>query len=557
MSKPGPNTTASGCRLWVHRLLRSASDPLIDQTLLDHGAESEVHDGYYVLEAKIDNMYGLPPGLRLAHKSNSQGPRPGARTAATHALIYACSRCDLETVSWLTQTLGELININLKIGGRNVFDWTVSTGYLARGARDDVVSICRLLLVRYGSMLEASCLGDQFLFECIKNGYIDIVTHLMTFWGSMLMYRGNVGSIFSYLVACGLEGQDEASELYLRLNADIMIGNYFEGTMSKVVHEASARVFRYVLNMFPSKCAFIDRGHMFEGLCKVSNVPDCAGKILVALDAWFDSLTAQNIENGLVYCWQWEECATDKILMNQVQRVACTVIERCMNKLEGQGIEIAMTLCVAFQNIGLMGKLIDCYSHQIAANSQLLYHPLIMCCWTADIDTFEHLLTRCRLTICVQALEFWCETGDLEVVTMILDTSCQDLIECLPSVLLSACRRGDTSIVELLVRHAGDSIRGSDYVEALNEACYNNHGDVVQTLVTLCGHHFSIRTDADYELDLKRTDPDIIRLLNDLFGSSLDPAAGTATVPRHFSLPGEHDVKYNVGMKTVYDLCID
>ena len=562
MSKSRPHTTASRC-IVVHRLLISASDPVIDQALLDFGAKVETPDGYFVLEAKINKQHRTCDGLRLVPKSNIHGAPIDAKTAVNHALIYACSMRDLDVVTWLTQTLGELIDINYRIGEMNALDWAVKSGYFSQDTRNDEVSICRLLLVCYGSMLDASDPANQFLVECIRNKYIDIATDLMTTWGSRFIHTDNASPVFRYLIACGLDGQDEVTELYLRLRADPLIDKLFEETITKTAHCASIRVFRYILNAFPARCESINRGHMFENLCKVSDGPDCAGKIIAvpdcadkimaALDAWSDSLTPQNIENGLVHYWQWEACAADQTLRDQMQRAVLVVIERYVDKLEERGIEIAMTLCVMFQNMELMDRLIYNHSSQLAVNPRLWRHPLIICCWLSDIDTLGHLLSTCRRTVCVSALELWCEAGDLEAVTMILDSSCQDLIDCLPNVLLSACQRGDTDLVELLVRYASDSIRDSDYVKALNEACYNNHGDVVRTLVTLCGHHFSIRTDADYELDLTRTNPDIIHLLNDLFGSSLDPSIGSN---RRRTVVGsrEHDVKYDVGMRTVYGL---
>lgn len=139
-------------------------------------------------------------------------------------------------------------------------------------------------------------------------------------------------------------------------------------------------------------------------------------------------------------------------------------------------IQIALAVCCSIPNLELLDAVFDRNLPQIVLYPQLLRHALLECCSHADIDTFTHILNKCepplKQRVYPAALEFWCEVGDLEAVTLILESDMDRglLARTLPKLLFRANYRADTELTELLTRFAGDLIKGPHGIWAFSGA---------------------------------------------------------------------------------------
>ena len=129
---------------------------------------------------------------------------------------------------------------------------------------------------------------------------------------------------------------------------------------------------------------------------------------------------------------------------------------------------------------------------------------------------------------------------------MVLDVGACDgkLLGRMPTILTLACRRGDAEMVELLVRAAQDSIKASSYGLALLEACHSGHEDVIRVIATDCSQYIDLRTNIFTDSHVKRMDPDVVILVNSLFGSSIDSTGGTRTIHKPMTYRGQ-SIRYN------------
>lgn len=548
-------------RYEISQLLASSPHPLTDRLILKYKGEPLEPGKRYTIKRRYSKFIDR---MQLVFESTEN--EVDTRTAATHALIYACWCTDLELVLELIQDLRELIDINSLIGGENVLDWVLASIALGSNA-DTAVDICRLLVVCYGSKLNVRYPESIIMQLCSYSRHADVVAYLVVVYDSVIEHAVLASDIFRCLVT---GNQDEVVETYLRSYKDY-IEHLYDALIPASI-KGSTPMFRLVLDMFEEEITACDIEHIFMALCSKTSTLDWDNKIVVAFKAWADRLTSRTIELSLVE--NWVSSMTEKKkpdVDDRLRHMAHTVIRMCIDLLQDQGIEIALALCCyhvsgacmgllywptdrvpqgpqccCLQDLELLDLVLARNLDQIQANPQLARHALIECANRRDIDTFEYILTRVGPCVCTYALEFWCEACDLEAVSMVLDAGAgnRELLRRAPVILELACARGDAEMVELLTRVAYASIEAPDYGLALLEACHNQHEDVIRVIAD-CNQHIDLSADAGIFTDkhVKRMDSDIIELVNTLFGTSID-STGCPKIVRELMTSRGQSIRY-------------
>lgn len=128
----------------------------------------------------------------------------------------------------------------------------------------------------------------------------------------------------------------------------------------------------------------------------------------------------------------------------------------------------------------------------------------------------------------------------------------QQLMTCLPALLVSACTESSAELVELIIRFAGESIQDTDYLTAFRTACHFGRKNIIRSLTRLCRQHLDFKCDVDYDTELTYCSSDIIRLLNSIYGTSLDPRASKkrSVMDRNCN---NHVIAYNDYVKLCYE----
>lgn len=506
----------------VSLLLASSPHPLTDRLVLKYRDKRLLgYSARYILKSQYSHY--IPRRRQLALDSTTD--EVDIRTAVTYALIYACWSADIELVLELIQNLREFIDINAKVHNGNVLNWTLKATAYWHDRKTETVNICRLLIVYYGSKLKIHLPESIIRKLSYNNKHADVIAYLVTVHGSEIDHARMADDIFRCLVS-----QDEAARSYLRSYKDY-IREYLQNALVPSVLWGSTSMFDLVLDTFQKEITVDDIGRVFRVLCNKASTPDWDDKIAIVFEVWANQLTPGIIEAGLIDNWIMAKKKKPNT-RDRLGHMAHTIIGRCMHLLQDQGIQIALALCCLYtsQNTKLLDLILDRNLEQIQANPRLARHALIECANHRDIDTFEHLLLRVGPCVCAYALEFWCEACDLEAVSMVLDVGAgnEELLDCLPAVLVSACATGDAEMVELLIRTA----RVSNYGPALLEACHNQHEDVIRVLAD-CDQYidFSADTGVFTNEHVRWMDRDIVELVNTLFGTSID-STGCPVVAR-------------------------
>ena len=535
----------------ISKLLRSASHPQIDQFLQACGIDPKPRAKRYTLGTKeYDKGWGRPTMiLKLEQIESELDPI----TAASYALISACFVGNLKLVLWMIRDLRTIIDINMQINGRGILTWTIDD-MVGWSRTNKAINICRALIIYYGRALDANHYSNRLLLTCASNNCADIVMYLMETYGSDLEYGGSLGWVFRCII---MDGQDEiAMQLCSRAQStgdthDILVWTVLYGSLT---------VFKYVTNLFESKFRPGDINYAFSELCSTHYELDRDDKIRIGYAMWKDQLTTETIEKALHKNWQ------SYMRGENHSQLIHMVVETCLELIQDRGIEIALALCCRDVDLETIDLIISSKLEQIISNPELTRHCILVCCERDDIDTFGYILGRLGSNICADTLQFWCEAGDLEGVAMILDMN-QMWSEHIPKLLKSACQIGDADMAQLLAMYTKDSISAHRYRAAFYEACYNSHDDTVLILGECWRQYLGIYSNSDYELCLVRIEPRIIRLLNQLFQTSIDPLAGTIAnvaapttkVPywsqRHRHREGYHEVKYDKQKVLEYSLC--
>ena len=513
------------------------------------------------------------PGWREMHVVETEDDID-CQTAASHALIYACWRGDLEVIIGLTQNLHCFIDVNALVGDKSAIEWTLHfyrEGMWApheniRARMDNAVNICRYLIIHFGSKINANRPGGVVLKKCID--YTDVVAYLVTAYGTELIHNVRVAlpnenfydSVFAMLIS---RRYDTEAELYLRLFHDQLVQDFFKVILATACY-GSAYIFEIALAMFGHLLDPDQVDNMFRALCRRCKYDG----VKVVLEGWIDQLRAGTIKSCLIRLWAdgYQERMIKRVPMGhshgQERRgsllteermiprvwqqtrwglIAQLIVKRYVSQLDSEAVRIALASCCFPLNIELFDMVLDCNMEQIAKDPHLLRHALLECCSLRDIEMFGHILVRCRDLIYSFALEVWAQAGDLEAIRMLFRSGFNEgFIDGAQKGLVSACMQGDAEVTELIIRYAGRSINGSCYHRAFRIVCNNSHEDIIRVLSS---HRDCIdfRTISDFGLTLRQIEPGMILLLNSIYDTALDPARGnvgkvTIARPKNFSV---------------------
>ena len=521
----------------INLLLSSVKHPIITQLA---GCPT-YHSWYYTLESKDDTR------LHFA-KTTDDIDYPAA---VTNAFVYACWLGELEMVKLVVHNLRKYIDVNRLVAGKNAIEWAARA---FRNCNETHANVCRYLIITLGSKINAN-LSGLVLEACVHHSYADLVAYLVTKYGASLVHSRYVANVFAFLAR---NGYSTEAELYLWLFRDKLAPDFWRDALKPSI-QGSTHLFMITLDMFGRDLNPTLVDIIVGDLCEAYDY----AKLGLALDMWAECV---RIEYYLV--GQWYASYHARLKGRYDIAVSCCqtgqlITERCVNQLEdkptadpsfsgnrevgiirdrrlaaisspdqsasrtGKSIQVALALCCFLQNLELIDTVIDHNLNQINASSRLVSHAILECLSLGDIDTLTYLLNKCGPPIYPMTLEYACEAGDLEAVTILFETRTSSLLDIVPKVFVSACVRGDTELAELLIGFS-DSIDDVFYRRAMRGACYSGYADVV---TTLAGHqdHIDFRPGTDYELDVENVETSIIELLNCTFGTSIDPAVGTCS----------------------------
>lgn len=533
----------------VHALLQSAPHASMDR-LLSESMHYPINCGY-----QSTLRFDTHRGLHLAIASD----KIDSRTAASHALIYACWRGDLEMVIWLVQDLREIIDISMTVNGRSILEWTVDfflgtcfisyhSPEIRRDCMDTAINICRYLIICYGSKIDANRLEGTVLKACKRGYYADVVAYLVTAYGAELVHKIRINdmrhqvvfygdcndSVLSILIA---NGYDAEAVLYLQLFHDQLIPGLLDVVLLPVAYYGSTYMFQTVVDMFGSHLAPSQINIIFSDLYKCLgyyHAESVNEKVRAVLDVWFDQLEATTIENCLIKQWENGYQAREgkmKGLAHICGQTAQLIVKRYVKQLQGEYVQIALAVCCLPSNPELFDTVLDYHLDQISREPQVyLQHALLECCDLRDIDMFGHILGRYGSLIYPLVLEYWVIAGDLKAVSMLFisNTHSDWLVNSAQRSLIIASMQGDAEMTELIIKHVGRSIDESFYRRAFRVACNNDHKSVTRVLSSH-RDRIDFRPDMGFDLALSRVRPNMTRLLNSIFGTSYGPSRGCAS----------------------------
>ena len=511
------SSTIKDDRRYTGLLLGSGSHPTINM-LRVCGLEAYRQRGQRYTLTSVVGGHGHTKELGLF-----QTTKRTATEAASNALLYACWRGDRELVIRIVENLRAIIDINTLVDDKGILFWTLqSCGWYI----DTKINICRFLLEQYGLKLNANREGDYVLLICARRQCADVVERLITTYGSDIVCVQDHMSVFSCLVK-SKNKYEETAIAYLRLRRNEIMTDPC-GILANAACFASLSMFRLTMDLFRPVITFKQISNILLVVCSTNGALHRKDKIRAAHSMWANQFTPDLIKGCLVDNWQYNPYCMG-FDGERFGHPTHTIIELCMNLICDKGIEIAIAQCITHPNMELVEILIDRNLEQIRTKPELMRHGLIECAGNRDIDIFERILAKVGPSVCALALEFWCQASDLEAARMILEVGAEygPLIDRLPMILQTACDQGDADMIELLIQYVGDTIKGSDYVSSFYRACQYSREDVIKVLIKHCGHHLNFSSNTDYDTDMRTVTPEIISLLNETFGTSVDATACT------------------------------
>lgn len=438
------------------------------------------------------------------------------RTVATHALIYACWVGDTKLVKWILNDMQEIIDINMKLDGLGVIEWTtdIMDWIDSRGYYYDRIDIYRLLIQCYGPKLEANY--SNFLRDCIMNNYIDIVSYLVTTYTKHLKVERRTNFIFKRLIKAK---EYEAAMTYMRHHSH-RVRDHDVFTFAPAAKLLSAELFVALLDVFEPDIIATHANMIIRILCWTDFVPEFALKVTTVLDRWPTIMDPKHIELCLVDCW---DCNTKhKHASKEDYLVGQMIVKRYIDAVSDQWLGIAMAICCESLNIELLGTVIDKGLAMIQRNPKHLEHVLLECCAQRDVGTCIFVLKRANVNMYAWVLELWCKAADLEAISVLFEEYGTELRDTVPQLFAQACTWGDMELAQLLNQQARGSILESVYNKALLAVSHRGLTDLILMLLELCP---CLQLNAK-KLILWRTSSDTIELLNTLFGTAFDPKKG-------------------------------
>ena len=422
-------------------------------------------------------------------------------TAATNAFVYACWLGDLDVVRQIVQDLSEILYINNQVLGKTAIEWAASSIH-KDCLGSDASRVCRYLINHFKSEINANPHSALVLRACAEYGHVDIIAYLVTTYGSRLSHNRNTFNIFALLVKNNYETE---AERYMQLFHDHLAQDAYERVLLPLVH-GSMHMFQTALDIFGSSVNPHQANSLLSALCETYS----HDKLSLVLDVYADHIVPE-----------------PHLIKESHSPMSQLIAVRYVDQLKDDGIQVTLTLSCLPQNLDLMDAVFDRYQDKINGDPKLVHHALLECLSLGDIDTFTHILDRCGPIIYLAAFEFACGAGDLGAVSLLFELGSSEIASAVPNALVSACIWGDTDMADLLIIYTGDSIEELFYRKAFRGACYHNHQDAVIAMSTY-RNRIDYRQDSDYDLVLVNVEPDIIDLLNLIFGTAIDPAAGTS-----------------------------
>lgn len=129
--------------------------------------------------------------------------------------------------------------------------------------------------------------------------------------------------------------------------------------------------------------------------------------------------------------------------------------------------------------------LLDRYVDRISADASIIKHSIYACCVRGDAEMASLLLERCG-DYSAHMFEISCMEGDLDIVSMLIDSHAALLETAIPNMLAYQCARGDADMVELLLNRCGYMFSQNDYDAAVRAAYLNGHEEVTAILRSGC-----------------------------------------------------------------------
>ena len=187
-----------------------------------------------------------------------------------------------------------------------------------------------------------------------------------------------------------------------------------------------------------------------------------------------------------------------------------------------------------YGNLDTIKTLLERFGHAFAL--VLPATGITLCCYNEDMELADIFLDECGSRVCGLLLERSCCSGDLAVITTILDSYGDVVSPKIPSLFIYACWRGDVELAELFMERCDSMIQPSDTMIAFNAACEEGQNEIVKMLVTKYPSVLRFEHNEDYTFNAHKVchgHPYMTsELLNRMFGTRLE------TFPPGPFLPG-------------------
>lgn len=487
----------------------------------------------FTLEGKMgSDQYVEMPELHVVKTID----RSNYMTATTHALIYACWLGDTEIVRWIVEDLYEFIDVGVLVLGRNALEWAVEHQLDMRKLTDESIAahkahmnramdVCQLLITKYGSKIDANRPRGTVLTACTNSSCVDLVAYLVKTYGIKLVYSNGTANDFALLVK---HKYDTEAELYLYQHRARMTKRLQNDVLLPVTHYGSAHMFKTVLDMFEFEINLRQIQAVLKTLFEGSVLTDTEtmyAKVELALDRWASQLTVPMITNYLVDLWNLKHVSMKRKKEGMGERhgrIIQMITHVCLDKIEGNGVWIALAACCFTRNTELFDSVFSSKLDQVKENPQFMHHVLTECSNLGGTVMLKHILNKYKVFVSQTAVSIWSHSGNAQGLRMLLDSGvCEGKILESSGALVYPCWGGDEEVVKVLVKSAGLSFKGSHYREAFNAACYSGHEGIVSTLIA-CRDRIDFRPTKGFGLELNHVKSSIISLLNSTFGTTLD-----------------------------------
>lgn len=519
-------------RSQVYKLLLSA--PTLQSERLRRECGTDCHfnsDQHFTLDEEAE------PGYELDVVETTE--KPDYKTASTHAIIYACWLGDTEMVRWIVEDLPETIDVSMLVGEQNAIEWAVDHKLYKRHRNDETIKAhnlsmdkamdtCRFLISHFGSKIDANRPKSKVLKRCTDHGCVDVVVSLIKMYGPELVRTHGTYCDFILLVK---NGYDTEAELYLGLHKDSH-QHLLDDVLEPVARYGSVSMFKTVIDTFRPQVAYSRASSMWRVMCEDTPTEDgetMYAKAAMILDIWKDQLTASTVHS---YLYEQKVRSSRSSKKNSIglwhARIGQLIVRTYMDLIQDGGIERALALCLFPLDLELFDTVLRSKQKQTKPPN-LLYFIHLECAKHGDTGTLAHILANHRDLVNSFAIDIWCQAGNIQALTMLFDagvhTSHPVSQPISSEVLVGPCRSGNEELVEFLIKSIGPSLKDSYYCEALEDACLEQHEGVVRIL-SACRDRVDFKPEKAFGLDLRYVEPSIIRLLNSLFGTTLEPPKG-------------------------------